>query len=220
MSALKKFFGIKKNDTYRKHRKVPKGSKSYLLLQQKRATLNAGDFTDSIKCPSDTSIEDWYAANVVDFYNELTVVVGPVMENCTEKTCAQMSAGPKYLYLWADNKDYKTPTKVPAHQYVDLLFNYIDELLDNPQIFPSDPEIPFPKDFKNIVKTIFKRLFRVYAHIYYHHLDDVKKLNIEPHFNTAFRHFYSFIHEFKLVPKEELSPLRQVINQFSSEDDK
>ena len=29
--------------------------------------------------------------------------------------------------------------------------------------------IPFPKNFMSVIKVIFKRLFRVYAHIYHSH---------------------------------------------------
>ncbi|OHT09879.1 mps one binder kinase activator-like 1 [Tritrichomonas foetus] len=189
----------------------------YCLLQHKRATLNAGDFTESIKKPQDTDINDWFAANIVDFYNEMQIVVEDVIKHCTEEKCPKMSAGPKYQYLWKDNERYKTPTLVPAHLYIELLFNWIDELLDDQSVFPSDSLVPFPKNFKDIIKQISKRLFRVYAHIYYHHLEDVRNAGVEPHFNTAFRHFYAFISEFKLVPPQEIEPLNQVIQSFSNE---
>jgi len=36
-------------------------------------------------------------------------------------------------------------------------------------------DVPFPKTFKATVKNIFKRLFRVYAHIYYSHFEKVRR---------------------------------------------
>ena len=42
------------------------------------------------------------------------------------------------------------------------------------------------------VKTIFKRLFRVYAHIYHSHFKDVCALGEEAHLNTCFKHFMYF----------------------------
>ena len=216
MSVLKKLFGVKKQGTFRRVKKLPKGSRQYCLLQHKRATLNAGDFTASIRLPEDTDLNDWLATNVVDLYNELVVVTQGILTHCTPETCRTMSAGPKYQYLWQDSNQYKTPTALPAKEYIELLFDWVEKLLDDQEVFPSDSAVPFPKNFKNVVKTIFKRLFRVYAHIYYHHIDDVRTEGVEAHFNTAFRHFYSFVHMYKLIPAQELEPLRQIIDSFSS----
>jgi MOB kinase activator 1 len=47
--------------------------------------------------------------------------------------------------------------------------DWIQALLDNEKIFPSRTDVPFPKHFESVVKQIFKKLFRVYAHIYYSH---------------------------------------------------
>ena len=53
--------------------------------------------------------------------------------------------------------------------------------------------VPFPKNFLTIAKTILKRLFRVYAHIYHAHFRDVVRLTEEAHLNTSFKHFIYFI---------------------------
>lgn len=37
-----------------------------------------------------------------------------------------------------DGKNYKKPTKVSAPQYMDLLFGWIDEQLQDPAIFPME----------------------------------------------------------------------------------
>jgi MOB kinase activator 1 len=74
--------------------------------------------------------------------------------------------------------------------------------------------IPFPKDFKKIIKVIFKRLFRVYAHIYHSHFSHIMALEAEPHLNTSFKHFIYFIDEFNLVEDKELAPLAELIQEF------
>jgi hypothetical protein len=51
---------------------------------------------------------------------------------------------------------------------------------------------PFPPNFKEVVKTLFKRLFRVYAHIYHSHFQKIVSLNEEAHLNTCFKHFILF----------------------------
>lgn len=63
-------------------------------------------------------------------------------------------------------------------------------------------------DFVNTVKTIFKRLFRIYAHIYHSHLDKFQLLGAEAHLNTCFKHFIYFTHAFQLVDRKELAPLQ------------
>ena len=51
---------------------------------------------------------------------------------------------------------------------------------------------PFPTNFRDVVKTIFKRLFRVYAHIYHSHFQKIVSLKEEAHLNTCFKHFVLF----------------------------
>ena len=49
-----------------------------------------------------------------------------------------MSAGPKFEYLWKDGKDYKTPVKKPAPEYIDLLMRWIESQLSNEEVFPLE----------------------------------------------------------------------------------
>jgi len=64
--------------------------------------------------------------------------------------------------------------------------------------------VSFPKNFVNIVKNIFKRLFRVYAHIYHSHFPKIVSLGEEAHLNTSFKHFIYFVQEFELIDKKVL----------------
>jgi hypothetical protein len=45
---------------------------------------------------------------------------------------------------------------------------------------------------QDVTKTIYKRLFRVYAHIYHSHFKHVCALDEEAHLNTCFKHFIFF----------------------------
>jgi MOB kinase activator 1 len=77
-------------------------------------------------------------------------------------------------------------------------------------------ETPFPKTFRSTVKNIFKRLFRIYAHIYYSHAQEIVDLGVEAHLNTAFKHFYLFIREFDLVEQKEMAPLEHTIGEIDA----
>mmetsp|Transcript_38986 Transcript_38986/g.28833 ORF Transcript_38986/g.28833 Transcript_38986/m.28833 type:complete len:80 (-) Transcript_38986:42-281(-) len=65
-----------------------------------------------------------------------------------------------------------------------------------------------------MIKVIFKRLFRVYAHIYHSHFHHVLLLSTETHLNTCFKHFIYFIDQFNLVEPKELAPLSELIEKF------
>jgi MOB kinase activator 1 len=61
---------------------------------------------------------------------------------------------------------------------------------------------------------MFRRMFRVYAHIYHHHQKDIKAEDLAAQLNTSFGHFYLFTKEFNLIPDEQLQPLATIIRNF------
>ncbi|KAI0041564.1 Mob1/phocein [Auriscalpium vulgare] len=162
------------------------------------------------------------------------MLYGTVTEFCTPQECPIMSAGPRYEYLWEDGVKYKRPTKLPAPEYVDALMNWAQGLLEDESVFPNTigaplppPQctlltawtgVPFPRSFRETVRTIVRRLFRVYAHIYSNHFDQICALGIEAHLNTSYRHFFLFINEFDLIEKKELAPLDELNDAILAED--
>jgi MOB kinase activator 1 len=66
-----------------------------------------------VELPNGEDLNEWLAVNTIEFYNEISILYGTLIEFCTPELCAIMSAGPKYLkilshnyiryeYLWAD----------------------------------------------------------------------------------------------------------------------
>ena len=47
-----------------------------------------------------------------------------------------MSAGQKFQYLWADGQNVKTPFKVPAPEYIELLMSWVENQFNNESLFP------------------------------------------------------------------------------------
>jgi MOB kinase activator 1 len=86
--------------------------------------------------------------------------------------------------------------------------------LDDPVTFPAQLGQPFRPDFDQVVMPIFKRLFRVYAHIYHSHFTPVMELRAEQHLNTCFKHFALFSMHFQLIPDSELAPLKDLIERL------
>jgi MOB kinase activator 1 len=88
-----------------------------------------------------------------------------------------------------------------APEYVDTLMTYIQSRIDDEATFPSRIGAPFPKGFISVVKTIWRRLFRVYAHVYCEHFSVIVGLGLESHLNTSFKHFVLFAKEFEYFPE-------------------
>ena len=161
------------------------------------------DIKSIVKTPKGERLNEWLAVNTVDFFNEISLLYGIITDYCTKDTCPCMSAGPKYEYLWADGIKYKKPIKVSAPEYVDLLMTWVEDQINNEQIFPMEEGNKFPKNFKTIVKTIFKRLFRVYGHIYHSHIQKYVQLDAEAHLNSCFKvtlilHTLTYINSFRI----------------------
>ncbi|KAJ3108593.1 hypothetical protein HDU96_007482, partial [Phlyctochytrium bullatum] len=203
--------------TFKPTRKnVPEGATHYHLKKYAEATLGSGNLRLAVQLPEGEDLNEWLAVNAVDFFNQINMLYGTITEFCTPQECPVMSAGPKYEYLWCDGITYKKPVKVSAPEYVDNLMNWVQSQLDDESIFPSKIGVPFPKAFQSTVKTIFKRLFRVYAHIYHAHFPRIVSLGQEAHLNTSFKHFMFFVQEFNLVEKKELVPLDELIRTLTA----
>ncbi len=197
-----------------RNKKITKNSRGYGLKQIAQMTLGSGNIDLAVELPKGEDLNEWLAVNTIEFYNDINLLYGMLIEFCTKKSCPVMSAGPKYEYLWADGTNVKAPLKVSASEYIEYLMTWVENQLNNESIFPSVIGVPFPKNFLQIIKIIFKRLFRVYAHIYYTHFPHIVMLGCQYHLNTCFKHFIFFIDRFNLVEPKELAPLAELIQKF------
>jgi len=92
------------------------------------------------------------------------------------------------------------------------LYLWIQAQLDDEKLFPKRMSSPFPNDFIKYVTNIMRRLFRVYAHIYRHHLDAVFSSKTERDIlDAAFGKFYAFVGKKQLIPQQELDALKDII---------
>jgi len=212
--------GDQRTNRYSEKKEPKHGTKQYELHHKIKATLSSGqsNVRSIIRLPPGESMEEWLSVNIMCFYNDLSMLFGVIaQELCTPETCPVMSAGPKYTYLWADGVKIKKPIKVPACEYIELLLEWVDGQLSDERKFPVTGETPFPPDFMPMCKNIFKRLFRVYAHIYHSHFSQFVNLQASAHLNTCFKRFVFFVIEFDLVDRSVLSPLQQLISSLEKD---
>ncbi len=216
---LKGFFSRHKNKTFKPLKSHGKKERKK-LSEYAKATLGSGNMRSAVVLPKGEDLNEWLAVNTVDFFNEISLLYGTITDYCTKDACPVMNAGEDYEYYWMDGIKFKKPHKCSAPEYVDHLMTWVEGQLNDESIFPLQLGTPFPKSFGTIVKTIFKRLFRVYAHIYHAHFKKIIGLGAEAHLNTCFKHFIFFVHEFKLIPTAEQAPLRELIQTYTGKRDK
>lgn len=176
-------------------------------------TLGIADLRKIVCKPEGEDMNEWYATKISQIYDELKLLYSTISEYCTAESCPDMKGG-DMKYLWADNKKYKNPVEVPAPEYIGLLLTWVREQLEDETIFPSQIGNPFPDDFESRISKIMSRMFRMYVHFYYYHMDHFKILGIETHLNTSFKHFIFFSKTYNLISDDQLEPLKDLIEKF------
>ena len=190
------------------------GGPTEALRRHIHATLGSGNLREAVRLPPGEDLNEWLALNTWDFFNAAAMLHGSIAEFCTPERCPKMSAGPKYEYRWADSKATR-PIQCSAPEYVDRLFTWIEGQVFNEALFPKTPGNPFPPNFRDVVRNICKRLFRVFAHMYHSHFHTMCSLGEEAHLNTCFKHFIFFVQTFDLIDKRELAPLQELISSIN-----
>lgn len=180
-------------------------------------TLGSGSaLAQAVKLPPGEDANEWLAVHIVDFYNQINMLYGTVTEFCSPQSCPRMTATLEYEYLWQDplHRHGKQPQSMSAPGYVEALMEWVQGFLDDETVFPVKMGVPFPKQFPLLAKTILKRLFRVYAHLYCHHFDELCELGLQTHLNTSLKHFVLFCAEFRLLDRKDYGPLDELVDRM------
>eukprot|EP00696_Hemimastix_kukwesjijk_P014909 gnl/Hemi2/2988_TR1054_c0_g1_i1.p1 gnl/Hemi2/2988_TR1054_c0_g1~~gnl/Hemi2/2988_TR1054_c0_g1_i1.p1 ORF type:complete len:664 (+),score=95.08 gnl/Hemi2/2988_TR1054_c0_g1_i1:100-2091(+) len=191
------------------------------LMPNRKNTSALGStqvLSEAVCLPEGGELTDWLALNTVQFVTAIDMLYSSLAEFCTSYTCPIMSAGPKYEYYWADGVACKSPVRVSAPVYIRNLMGWSHKLLDDEAYFPTHPTASFPANFMTVVGLMYKRLFRVYAHIYHHHFDTIIRLGEDVHLNTSFQHFLLFAFEFDLVSRSDMAPMAELVESVINKD--
>ncbi|KAJ3310866.1 hypothetical protein HDV04_004559 [Boothiomyces sp. JEL0838] len=70
-----------------------------------------------------------------DFVTFIGLFYGTIVEFCHHETCPVMSAGPSSEYFWVDSQ--KRNVKIPAVQYIDYVFSWVQTIITDENIFPT-----------------------------------------------------------------------------------
>ncbi|BFU23469.1 Mob1/phocein family protein [Entamoeba histolytica HM-1:IMSS-B] len=207
-------FGRKKIVTMKPIKKLPHGTVRHELHIKIKDGVNKGDILHAVKCPPGQNINDWVAVNCFDLFNEINLTYSSITALCTTTRCPVMNAGPKMEYVWIENNK---SVKLSAPEYCEKLFTWVQNCFDDTSIFPAEFTSKPPKQFAETVRKIFKRLFRVYAHMFYNHMEHLEQLGIQGIALRGFKHFYAFCRQYKMLGKEDVVPLHSLVEDLDKE---
>jgi hypothetical protein len=75
----------------------------------------------------------------------------------------------------------------------------------------------FPSDFFEVCQTIFRQMFRVYAHLYWaHFVEPFYHLSLEKPLNSCFSHFVLTATEIDMLKPHELEPMQPLIDLWAA----
>lgn len=191
-------------------RKLPTDSRYHIAIQERQKTLGSKDLAEQVKLPPGAKVEEWLAVTTIDFFNELNLLVGAIQDLCTEEKCPTMCAGP-FVWMWADGDKIREPVKMSAPRYFEHLLTWVDAQLADESFLPVQPGVPFPARFLKGMRVIYKRLFRIYAHVFHSHFKEMMEDEADAHLNHSFKHFVYFVKEFELMEIEELEPMKDLV---------
>ncbi|KAI8885319.1 Mob1/phocein [Backusella circina FSU 941] len=131
-------------------------------LQQLIRT-DPSNVAEIVELPENVDNEVWQYEHLRQVCLELSLLVVALESECTKENCPEMKAD-GWLYLCAAHPSTQS---CPAIDYIIHTLDGATMLLNNSKYFPSRISVPEPslKHFQSIAR----RLYRIFAHAYFHH---------------------------------------------------
>ena len=113
-----------------------------------------------------------------------------------------------------------TATSCPAPVYFNAVFAWVKQSINSMEKQRTNPFSNFATNnyffnsFLETLKKIYRRLFRVYAHMYLQHFQEIRALDAEAHLNSMFKRFVFFALSHDLLNRTETLPLDNLIKAF------
>lgn len=165
-------------------------------------------------------VKDWWAENTVDFLNEVQLMFGTLTTGnkgwleVRRKAVKDVAVGyPRDVqYMWKLDAD--TPPKVlPVHDYIHHVLMWCNAQVENEEIFPTDEDNPFPRNFLNYLQKMFKRMFRIF-HIIYSNPCLHQNKDQEKPLELCFKHFLYFGWKWSLLDTKETDSMKTVTKKL------
>jgi len=187
------------------------------LSKLTKRTLGSGNLRLAVELPPNEDLNEWIAANLVDFYNEILLLYGLCQEDAEKFKAPGEGFPPGFEYRWGETNS-KKPLRVSSPEYVNYVCDWVEDMLDNSEVFPTLEEDPFPDNFVDwYAKPLFSKIFRVFAIMYHRHFHIFEELEAVAHLNTCFKHFFFFVYHFSLVDEKEFGVLEGPVKRLKED---
>jgi MOB kinase activator 1 len=202
--------------TFKPVKQHKEGSKRQQLHNYTRRTLGMGYIRQAVELPEDADRNEWMAVHAVDFWNAVSLLVGIATDEAQTRLEPGWGFPPGFEYLWVDAATRK-PIKCSGPEYIDHVLSWVEDIINDENVFPTSTDARYPRDFDKTCKAIFKRLFRVFAILYTHSYRRIEGMGAVAHLNTTFKHFMFFCFEFDMVPAAELEAIDTLVDRMRTE---
>lgn len=120
--------------------------------------------------------------------------------------------------MWCDGITFINPISVPARTYMKFCLLWIQSQLKDQNVITSTPKAIYSPEILSTWKMMYRRLLRVYAHLYINHKENFDKIGVLGLvLECMLRRFILFGTETGLTSKKELLPVRTILKKVHRE---
>ncbi|KAG0169796.1 MOB member 4, phocein [Apophysomyces sp. BC1034] len=152
--------------------------------------------TGLVDLPEGVDKEVWQYEHLRQVCLELSLLVVALESECTKENCPEMKAD-GWLYLCAAHPSTQS---CPAIDYIIHTLDGATLLLNNSKYFPS--RISVPELSLKHFQSIARRLYRIFAHAYYHHREIYETFENE---TSLYARFLLLSQVYELIPASLVS---------------
>eukprot|EP00607_Mallomonas_marina_P001057 CAMPEP_0182427616 /NCGR_PEP_ID=MMETSP1167-20130531/18918_1 /TAXON_ID=2988 /ORGANISM="Mallomonas Sp, Strain CCMP3275" /LENGTH=88 /DNA_ID=CAMNT_0024609981 /DNA_START=227 /DNA_END=490 /DNA_ORIENTATION=- len=87
-------------------------------------TLGSGNMRLTVQCPAGEELNEWFATNTIDFFNDTSLLWGIVCPSDLPPQSPGEGFPEGVEYCWADGINIITPVRCSAIEYVDHVMTW------------------------------------------------------------------------------------------------
>lgn len=164
---------------------------------------NPADVHKICEPPAEVDEGVWQYEHIRQFILELNLLVVQLLGVCTSASCPKMTANETWLYMCAAHKQTK---ECSAIDYMIHSLDHSTSIIQNSNNFNSRVAIS-ASSTKHLL-SIMRRLYRLFAHTYYHHKEIFAEFESEMHLCARFtafsRRFNMMNKDLYIIPDEAI----------------
>ncbi|KAF0540857.1 Mob1/phocein [Gigaspora margarita] len=190
--------GTKFEDAYQfPHITLDKYESAFALQEYLQSLIrtNKEDIDLLVELPPGHEEDTWQYEHLRQLCLELNYLVIQLEAECNRQSCPEMKAD-EWMYLCAA---HPTPTNCCAIDYIVHTLDGATTLLNSHKYFPS--RISIPETSIKYYQSIARRLYRIFAHAWFHHREIFEAFENE---NQLYARFLKLSDRYGLVAKNLL----------------